>query len=201
MTSDSTPAFVIEKEALKTEIETGIQAGVDHLEAKTAKRKDADKFHNTRHLLKQYRKVAYAIQISEADMNVRMEMEHGTRLSTLEVNAELAGVDLSGSKLEGYARTVIRSKNMLQIIDNALNTVRMDPDHGELMYQVLYLTYFSKKKPANREVILAELDRQGFPMSMVTYHSYLNMAIRAIDRILWGYTARDCMEIIKQFLP
>jgi len=126
MTSDSTPAFEIEKEALKTEIETGIQAGVDHLEAKTAKRKDADKYHNTRHLLKQYRKVAYAIQISEADMNVRMEMEHGTRLSTLEVNAELAGVDLSGSKLEGYARTVIRSKNMLQIIDNALNTVRMD---------------------------------------------------------------------------
>lgn len=30
---------------------------------------------------------------------------------------------------------------------------------------------------------------------------YLNLAIRAIDRILWGYTARDCMEIIKQFLP
>lgn len=86
MTSDSTPAFEIEKEALKTEIETSIQAGVDHLEAKTAKRKDADKYHNTRHLLKQYRKVAYAIQISEADMNVRMEMEHGTRLSTLEVN-------------------------------------------------------------------------------------------------------------------
>ena len=43
MTSDSTPAFEIEKEALKTEIETGIQSGVDHLEAKTAKRKDADK--------------------------------------------------------------------------------------------------------------------------------------------------------------
>lgn len=46
MTSDSTPAFEIEKEALKTEIETGIQAGVDHLEAKTAKRKDADKYHS-----------------------------------------------------------------------------------------------------------------------------------------------------------
>lgn len=45
MTSDSTPAFEIEKEALKTEIETSIQAGVDHLEAKTAKRKDADKYH------------------------------------------------------------------------------------------------------------------------------------------------------------
>mgnify|MGYP000758142960 CR=1 FL=1 len=117
MTSDSTPAFEIEKEALKTEIETGIQAGVDHLEAKTAKRKDADKYHNTRHLLKQYRKVAYAIQISEADMNVRMEMEHGTRLSTLEVNAELAGVDLSGSKLEGYSKTSGGMSNMGRFIN------------------------------------------------------------------------------------
>lgn len=112
MTSDSTPVFALEKEALKTEIETGLQVGVDHLEDKPMKRKPVEKYHNTRHLLKQYRKVAYAIQISESDMNVRMEMEHGTRLSTLEVNAELAGVDLSGSKLEGYARTVIRSKNM-----------------------------------------------------------------------------------------
>lgn len=126
MTSDSTPVFALEKEALKTEIETGLQVGVDHLEDKPMKRKPVEKYHNTRHLLKQYRKVAYAIQISESDMNVRMEMEHGTRLSTLEVNAELAGVDLSGSKLEGYARTVIRSKNMLQIIKNALNTVRLD---------------------------------------------------------------------------
>ena len=25
---------------------------------------------------------------------------------------------------------------MLQIIDNALNTVRMDPDHGELMHSI-----------------------------------------------------------------
>lgn len=102
MTSDSTPVFALEKEALKTEIETGLQVGVDHLEDKPMKRKPVEKYHNTRHLLKQYRKVAYAIQISESDMNVRMEMEHGTRLSTLEVNAELAGVDLSGSKLEGY---------------------------------------------------------------------------------------------------
>ncbi len=149
MTSDSTPVFALEKEALKTEIETGLQVGVDHLEDKPMKRKPVEKYHNTRHLLKQYRKVAYAIQISESDMNVRMEMEHGTWLSTLEVNAELAGVDLSGSKLEGYARTVIRSKNMLQIIKNALDTVRLDPDHGELMYQILYLTYFSERKLAN----------------------------------------------------
>jgi len=37
------------------------------------------------------------------------------RLSTLEVNADLAGVDLTGTKLESHARSVIRSKNMLEI--------------------------------------------------------------------------------------
>ena len=201
MKSDSVPAFALEKEALKTEIEAGIQTGVEQMESGQKGKKPVEKYHNTRHLLRQYRKVAYAVEISETDMNVRMEMEHGTRLSTLKVNAELAGVDLSGSKIESYARTVIRSKNMLQIIENALAAVRKDPDHGELMYQILYLTYFTKKRLPNRDAILIELDRLGFPMSMVTYHSYLNMAIQAIDRILWGYTARDCMEIIKDFLP
>ena len=61
MTSDSTPVFALEKEALKTEIETGLQVGVDHLEDKPMKRKPVEKYHNTRYLLKQYRKVAYAI--------------------------------------------------------------------------------------------------------------------------------------------
>lgn len=78
MTSDSTPAFEIEKEALKTEIETGIQAGVDHLEAKTAKRKDADKYHNTRHLLKQYRKVAYGARFGNRRNAIRLGGRHST---------------------------------------------------------------------------------------------------------------------------
>lgn len=60
----------------------------------------------------------------------------------------------------------IRSKNMLTIISNALQAVKGDPE---------YL---------------------GSPRSLVTYHTYLNLAIRAIGRILWGYTARDRVEIV-----
>ena len=48
---------------------------------------------------------------------------------------------------------------------------------------------------------ISTLDTRGFPMSIASYHNYLNAAIRALDRILWGYTARDCIDIIKQFLP
>ena len=159
------------------------------------------RFHQTKYLLKQYRRVVYAVRVSEDELNQRMEMEHGSALSTLEVNADLAGVDLSGTKLERYAQSVIRSKNMLTIVDNSLKAVKGDPERGVLLYHILYLTYFSPNKPRNRNEIIMELERLGYPMSMVTYHFYLNKAIKAIDKILWGYTARDCADIINMFLP
>ena len=46
-----------------------------------------------------------------------MEMEHGVQMSALEVNAELAGVDLSGSKLESYSKSIVRSRKMIKIIE------------------------------------------------------------------------------------
>ena len=167
-------------------------------------RKPADpeeQLHNTKLLLKQYRRVAYAVRVSEGELNRRAERAHGTRLSTLEVNAALAGMDLSNTKLEGYTRSVIRSKTMLEIIAAALEAVRQEPEKGEMLYQILYLTYFVPQKLRNRDCILDALDRAGFPMSSTTYHLYLRTAVRAIDRILWGYTARDCMEIVDRFLP
>lgn len=198
---DTNPAYSLEKELVRAEIESGLTTGVEKLSGNVETRDDRENFHNTRYLLKQYRRVEYSVRVSESELNLRMEMKHGMRLSTLEVNADLAGVDLTGTKLESYARSVIRSKNMLEIINTALDAVREDPDRGELLYLVLYHTYFTKQKPRNREQILQELEIKGFPMSVSSYHNYLNAAVKAIDRILWGYTARDCIELIKQFLP
>ena len=200
MKKDNIPAFELEKAAVSAEIERALETGVKHLNQEEPQQRE-DHFHNTRFLLRQYRRVEYAIRISESDLNLRMEMEHGIQMSALEVNADLAGIDLTGSKLEGYTKSIIRSQKMLRIIQNALDTVRLDPENGELLYQVLFLTYFSPQKPKNREAIVDSLDRMGYPMSVATYHNYLNKGIRAIDHILWGYTTIDCMEIIRNFLP
>jgi hypothetical protein len=200
MKKDNLPALELEKGAVQSDVEKGLTDGMKIL-ANNRPPKREDHFHNTRYLLRQYRRVAYAIKVSEADLNLRMEMEHGMKMSTLEINAELAGIDLSGSRLEGYTKSLISSREMLQIIHNALETVRLDPDHGELLYHVLYLTYFSEQSFKNREDIVDELDRLGFPMSTSSYHNYLNRGIRAIDHVLWGYTTTDCLEIIRNFLP
>lgn len=194
-------SFALEKEAVIDEIENGVKAGVGKLSRDGDEAKREENLHNTKKLLEQYRRVAYAVAISESELNLRMELEHGTKLSTLEINAELAGVDLGETRLAGHTRTVIRSKNMLEIITAALDAVRPDPDNGELLYQILYLTYFAPQRPKNRAQIVDQMDKLGFPMSIASYYNYLRAGIQAIDRILWGYTARDCIEIIKQFIP
>lgn len=34
-----------------------------------------DRLHNTKFLLKQYRRIAYSVQVSENELNLRMEMD------------------------------------------------------------------------------------------------------------------------------
>ena len=157
--------------------------------------------HDTKLLLRRFRDVEYAVKLSETELDLRFERECGTGLSALELNAELAGVDLSNTRLEEYTRSVVRSRNMLRIIRAALDAVRMEPNNGELLYRILFLNYFSPQKPRNRECVIDQLDRDGFPMSTASYHRYLNLAVGTIDRILWGYTTRDCMEVLRQFVP
>ena len=90
---------------------------------------------------------------------------------------------------------------MLQVLKMALEALKLDPDRGELHYNVIYETYIVNPKPRNRAQIIDNLEKKGFEMSVSSYTGYLRSSIRALDRILWGYTARDCMESIRQFIP
>ena len=86
-----------------------------------------ERFHDTKKLLSQYRRIQYAVDTSAEEINARMEIDHGTQLFVEQINAELAGIDLSGTKLEKYAQCVIRSKNMLSIIDSAMERLKRYP--------------------------------------------------------------------------
>ena len=54
---DARPAYSLEKEAVREEIQTGLQTGVEILAGNVEKGKETDHFHNTKYLLKQYRRV------------------------------------------------------------------------------------------------------------------------------------------------
>ena len=160
----------------------------------------SNRLHDTKYLLKQYRSVEYSIRLSKSDLEDRSKSEYGVALSTLRTNAELAGMDLSNTKIESYTRSVMRSMQMLEIINRALLAIKDHPMHGERMYYTVYFTFVSKKRYPSREAILKEIDELGYHMSVTSYHRYLNLGIRELDRLLWGYTSADCVEIMNSFL-
>lgn len=94
---DGRPAYALEKEIVCDEIDECIRTGLGILSGRD--QKQIDNFHNTKYLLKQYRKVVYAIHVSEADLNARMEMEHGItltkkiRIYTVTYNGEMHFAD------------------------------------------------------------------------------------------------------------
>ena len=162
--------------------------------------READRYHDTRRLLQKYRRVAYTVKENEEDLGERMEVEYGIALQAFRESAEALNIDLSGTRSESHARSVYRSKCMLTVIDHALEVVKRDPDHGELMYWILYYAYFAPTK-LTRDGIMEKLDEEGYRMSATTYHKYQQLAIEAMDGVLWGYTAADCMKIVDEFFP
>jgi len=156
------------------------------------------RFHDTKRLLKQYRRISYSIMMSEAEFCNRVSDEYGIEATPFQVNAEMAGIDLSNTKLENYAHCIAKNRMMLDVLDSSLKLLRSDPENGELMYQVLYLTYFTPQKQKNVEQVMQVLFNQGFPMSQSSYFNYLNSALKAYDKILWGYTSRDTMEVLRE---
>lgn len=62
------PAFAIEKEAVKEEIQTGLHIGVEKLSNLNSRTELPNHFHNTKYLLKQYRRVSYAVNLSETEL-------------------------------------------------------------------------------------------------------------------------------------
>lgn len=161
-------------------------------------------YHNTRFLLRKYRDVAFAVQSAEIDLAARTMDKYGTPLTTLKVNAELAGIDLTGTKAESHARSLTRSKEMLAVLQTAAECVKKYPRKGEVFHRILYLTYFDPKE-RNREEILRELTKEGEGMSMKTYSKYLKQAILVLDGLLWGYDTADCRsaveEVLKSYQP
>ena len=160
----------------------------------------SNRLHDTKYLLKQYRSVEYSVSLSAGDLEERSKSEYGVAMSTLKTNAELAGMDLSNTKIESYTRSVMRSLQMLEIINRALRAIKNHPMHGECMYYTVYFTFVSKKRYPNREAILKEMDELGYHMSVSTYHYYLNMGIKEFDRVLWGYTSAESVEILDSFV-
>lgn len=158
-------------------------------------------YHDTNKLLKNYRDAVWNLELDMQHVKREFEIEYGNSIDEFLESIYLAGADLSGTKLENYAKSIERSNKMLKLLSSAVNVLRNKHKFGEQYYWILYYTFLSPQQLQNTEEIVEKLRPHIANISYRTYYRKRPQAIEALSSILWGYTSKDCISILDRFFP
>ena len=150
-------------------------------------------FHDTWKLLKNYRDAVWNLEL--AVQQVRSSIEEFLD------SMYIAGADVGGTKLENYAKSIERSNKMLTLLNSAVDILRSKHKHGEQYYWILYYSYLSPQQLQNTDEIIENLRPHIANISTRTYYRKRPEAVQALSSILWGYTSKDCLEMLDKFFP
>ena len=158
-------------------------------------------YHDTLKLLKKYRDVVWALELSVQQVRKRFSIEYGSSIDDFLESVYLAGADLSGSNIEHHAKCIEKSNQMLKLLDSSIELLRTKHKNGETYYWLLYYSFLCPQQLRNVEEILDQLRPHFLDISYRTYYRKRNEAIDALSSILWGYTSRDSLDVLEQFFP
>ena len=114
-------------------------------------------FHNTELLLKNYRDVVWSLEVAVHNINKNFYIEYGCGIDNFLDMAYDAGMELKGTYVEAHTKSIEKSRNMLRIIDNAVDLLRKKHKNGEIYYWILYYTYLSPQELSNTDEIIEKL--------------------------------------------
>jgi hypothetical protein len=157
-------------------------------------------YHDTWKLLKKYRDVVWSLELSVRQTERRFQIEYGSGIEDFLDSIYLAGADLSGGDIEQHAKSIERSHRMLKLVASAVELLRAKHKNGEAFYRILYNTFLSPQQLGNVEEIIESLRPHIRDISFRTYYRMRQEAIEALSSVLWGYTAKDCNEILDEFV-
>lgn len=156
-------------------------------------------YHDTWKLLQKYRDVVWSMELSVQQVKISFEKEFGQTIDDFLDSIYSAGADLSGTEIEQHARCIQRSNQMIKLVDGALDILRNKHQNGEELYWILYYTYIIPQKLQNTQQIIDKLQTNIREISYRTYFRKRHDAIDALSSILWGYTSKDCMDVLEHF--
>lgn len=162
---------------------------------------DDKRYHDTLRLLKNYRDVVWSMELSVEKLRKDFEVEYGTGVEEFLDSIYMAGADLSGTKIESHARSIERSRKMLALLNQAAGFMKEKHKNGETYYWILYYTYLSPQQPESTDMIMEQLKPHIQDFSHVTYYRKRSAAVRTLSSILWGYSSKDCLNILSEFIP
>lgn len=158
-------------------------------------------YHDTWKLLRNYRDVVWSLELSVSQIKNRFQIEYGTSIEDFLDTIYLAGASISGTNFEHQAQCIERSNKMLKLVDSAVELLRSKHKYGESYYWVLYYSFLSAQQLESVEEILSELAPHIKGITHRTYYRKRREAIESLGAILWGYTSKECMEVLENFFP
>lgn len=158
-------------------------------------------YHNTYRLLKIYRDAVWSLELSAQQVRKDFELQYGQSVEDFLNSVYYAGADLGGTDIESQARTMQRTQKMLNLINNAVDLLRRKHKRGEYYYWLLYFCFLSPQELDSVDDILDALRPYVKTVARSTYYECRTAAINALSDLLWGYTSKDCLNILNSLLP
>jgi len=133
-------------------------------------------YHNTKMMLKYYRDIVWALECFPQQVAAELDQpfkELDTLLSA--VDAQLA---MGNTKMEHRLLSIKKSRILLDRINDALTVLRQKPTNGELMYNIIFLTYITPDKLKHSDIL--------FRLNISDRHYYRlrQQAVRMLARSL-----------------
>ncbi len=78
--------------------------------------------------------MVWSLELSVQQVRNQFEIEYDSSIEDFLESVYLAGADLSGSEIEHHAKCIEKSHQMLKLLDNAIDLMRIKHKHGEAYY-------------------------------------------------------------------
>lgn len=106
-------------------------------------------YHNTEMLLQNYRSIVWALECFPTTIVDELDRP----LNDLDAILRYIDVELSldNKKLESRIESIKKSRLLLDRVNEALTVLKRKPEHGEKMYEVIYMTYLAPEKLSHND--------------------------------------------------
>jgi len=135
-------------------------------------------YHNTQMMLKHYRDITWALECFPAEIAEELDRP----LDNLDALISLidAEIGMENTKVENRLMSVRKSRLLLDRFNDALTVLRQKPGNGEIMYQILYLTYITTEDLRHTEILYR------LNISSRHYYRIRQQAINILSIRLWA---------------
>ena len=145
------------------------------------KSKRRNTYHNTQMILRYYRDITWALNCFPSQIAEELDEAVGgldELLSRIRIE-----IGMENKELENRLISIKRSRLLLDRVNEALTVLRQKPGNGELMYNILYLTYIAKEKLRHNDILFR------LNISQRHYYRTRQQAINILSIRLWAAPA------------